>query len=88
MLSFNEILDYVVKDGHIKYRNERRTGVEVILNQLYNVLDLFLIIFIIATIVRAPKGAMGGRQAMGPEKKKFDVTKNVNVKFTDVAGLH
>jgi ATP-dependent Zn protease len=80
-------LDYCVKDGHIKYKNVRRTGVEVILNQVYNVLDMFLIIFIIASILRAPKGAMG-RQSAGPEKKKFDVNKNVSVKFADVAGLH
>jgi ATP-dependent Zn protease len=37
--------------------------------------------------MRAPKGAMG-RQGAGPEKKKFDITKNVGVKFADVAGLH
>jgi cell division protease FtsH len=29
-----------------------------------------------------------GRQGAGPEKKKFDITKNVGVKFADVAGLH
>ena len=65
----------------------RRTGIEVALNRLYNVLDLLLIAFIISTIMRAPKGAMG-QTTSAQEKKKFDIIKNVNVKFADVAGLH
>lgn len=56
------------------------------MNQVHNVLDTLLIMFIIGSIIRAPKGQMG-KQNVGQEKKKFDVIKNVNIKFSDVAGL-
>ena len=61
----------------------------MILNHIYNVLDTLLIIFILGTIIRAPKGGAGGAgRNMAVEKKKFDVVTNVTVKFQDVAGLH
>ena len=47
-----------------------------------------LIIFILGTIIRAPKGGAASARNMTVEKKKFDVVTNVNVKFQDVAGLH
>lgn len=39
------------------------------------------------SITRAPQGGMGAPQ-MGNQAKKFDIIKNVNIKFADVAGLH
>jgi cell division protease FtsH len=78
----------VVKNGHVKYTNIRRTGIEVVFNRVYNFLDMLLIIFIIGTIVRAPKSSQMGRQGTGQQPKKFEVVKKVNVKFADVAGLH
>jgi len=47
-----------------------------------------LIIFILGTIIRAPKGGAAGGRNMTVEKKKFDVITKVSVKFNDVAGLH
>ena len=45
-------------------------------------------ILILGTIMRAPKGGMGGGGAqMGPKQKKFDIIKNVSTRFSDVAGL-
>ena len=46
-----------------------------------------LIIFILGTIIRAPKGSSAAGRNMGIEKKKFDVVTNVTIKF-HVAGLH
>lgn len=83
-------MNLVIADGHIKYKNVRRTGLQVLLNQTYIICDLILLAFIISSILKAPQGAsgMGGKQMGGIEKKKFQVTKNVSVKFNDVAGLH
>lgn len=51
-------------------------------------MDTIFILFILGTIIRAPKGSMGGAPQVGPQPKKFDIIKNVNIKFNDVAGLH
>lgn len=55
--------------------------------RVYDVLDIFLILFILSKVVPGQKQGMGGMQ-QGPQAKKFDVIKNVKVKFDDVAGLH
>ena len=45
-------------------------------------------ILILGTIMRAPKGGMGGGAGqVGPKQKKFDIIKNVPTRFADVAGL-
>lgn len=87
MLSFDEVLAYVVADGSIKYKNIRRSGAEAALNRVYNLADTLLIIFILGSIIRAPKGGMGGAPQMGNQPKKFDIIKNVKIRFADVAGL-
>lgn len=52
-------------------------------------MDLIFIMFILGTIIKAPKGSgMGGAPNIGVQQKKFDIIKNVNIKFDDVAGLH
>ena len=90
VFTFDEVLAYVVNDGTIKYKNIRRSGVEAAFNKVYVFADTLLILFILGNIIRAPKGGMGGRGGpqMGNQAKKFDITKNVNIKFADVAGLH
>lgn len=50
-------------------------------------MDTILIIFILASIIRAPQSGMGGAPQMGSQQKKFDLIKNVSIKFNDVAGL-
>lgn len=64
------MLDYVIQDGHIKYTNIRRTGLEVALNQIYNVIDFFVIVIILSAVVKAPKENMGGRPGLAPNNKK------------------
>lgn len=79
----------VVADGNVKYKNIRRTSFENGINAVYNVMDTIFILFILRTIVSVGKGAMGkGGGMMGNQQKKFEVFKNVNIKFNDVAGLH
>ena len=67
VLSFEEIMNLVVADDHIKYKNVRLTGVQVLINQAYIICDLILLAFIISTILKAPQGAsgMGGKQMGG-----------------------
>ncbi|MCB0368124.1 MAG: hypothetical protein KDD45_01475 [Bdellovibrionales bacterium] len=72
MLSFDEVLAYVVQDGTIKYRNVRRSAAESALFWVYNFADTLLILFILASIIRAPKGqGMGGAPQIGNQAKKF-----------------
>ena len=91
MLSFDEVmayvLAYVLADGHIKYRNVRRNSTEAAFNRVYNLADTLLILFILGSIIRAPKGGMGGAPQIGNQQKKFDIIKNVKIRFADVAGL-
>ena len=53
----------------------------------YKVLDLFFMLFILSKLMPGQKQGMGAMQ-QGPQAKKFDIIKNVKVKFDDVAGLH
>ena len=71
MLSFDEVLAYVVADGSIKYTNVRRSSMEAAFNKVYNLADTLLIIFILGSIIRAPKGGMGGPPQVGNQIKKF-----------------
>ena len=52
-------------------------------------MDTVLLLFIIGSIVMAPKSSMGGGGRMGPQmqQKKFELVKNVSIRFDDVAGL-
>lgn len=77
----------MVNDGTIRYTNIRRTGFEAFLYSIYQFMDTLFLLFIIGSIRSAPKTGVG-RQGFGPQPKKFDVTKNVTIKFADVAGLH
>jgi ATP-dependent Zn protease len=60
-----------------------------LLNQLYNFLDIISLIVIIASISKSTKQQNIGQQFGGGmnKTKNFEVTKNVKVKFKDVAGL-
>ena len=55
---------------------------------VYKVLDLFFMLFILSKLVPGQKQGMMGAMQQGPQAKKFDIIKNVKVKFDDVAGLH
>ena len=55
---------------------------------VYKVLDLFFMLFILSKLVPGQKQGMMGAMQQGPQTKKFDIIKNVKVKFDDVAGLH
>ena len=55
---------------------------------VYKVLDLFFMLFILSKLVPGQKQGMMGAMQHGPQTKKFDIIKNVKVKFDDVAGLH
>lgn len=89
VLSFDDIMALVVADGNIKYKNIRRTSFENGINYVYSIMDTIFILFILKTIMSAGKQGAGGMGAMaGNQQKKFEVFKNVNIKFNDVAGLH
>ena len=45
-------------------------------------------LFILSKLVPGQKQGMMGAMQQGPQTKKFDIIKNVKVKFDDVAGLH
>lgn len=51
-------------------------------------MDTVFILFILKTIISAGGKNMGGAAQMGTQQKKFEVVKNVNITFNDVAGLH
>lgn len=87
-MSFDDMLAYVMNDGHIKFKNVRRSSLESAFQRVYNVADIMLMVLILGSIIRAPKGGMGGGgMQSGPKQKKFDVIKNMSIKFNDVAGL-
>ena len=44
---------------------------EAAFNKVYNLADTLLIIFILGSIIRAPKGGMGGPPQVGNQIKKF-----------------
>lgn len=88
--SFDQFYDTVAKNGNLSYRNERRSGLEFPMQKFFLVLDTISLAMILGIIlVRRKKGGMEGMGQMGGIKnKKFEVTKNVTIKFNDVAGLH
>jgi ATP-dependent Zn protease len=88
VMSFDEIMHCVMEDGNIPYKNVRRSGILATLSNVYNFLDAILILFILVTIIRAPSGGAGMGAPQMNQVKKFDIAKNVNIKFADVAGLH
>ena len=73
VMSFDDVLSYVMEDGNIKYKNIRRSGLESVFHKLYNMADIMLMVLILGSIMRAPKGSMGGSapSQIGPQQKKF-----------------
>lgn len=66
-------MDIVTKDGHIPYKNTRRTGIELILHKIYIHLDVILLIYILASIMKKPQEGLGGGGGMAGmnQTKKF-----------------
>ena len=73
VMSFDDMLTFVMNDGRIKYQNVRRSSVESAFQRIYNVADIMLMVLILGSIIRAPKGGMGGggMGQGGPKQKKF-----------------
>lgn len=94
MDSFDLLMEKAMSNPELSYTNKKIQGLDFFLQRFYIVMDtvsLFLIFGLIfySSKNSAGKGASGGMgQMMGVSKKTFEVAKDINIKFDDVAGLH
>ena len=75
---------------NIKIHNVQWNGIDWILRNFYRYIDLISIIFIVLIAGRSfnqQGGGLGKQMGMQMKTKRFNITKNVPVKFDDVAGM-
>jgi ATP-dependent Zn protease len=88
--SFEKIYEKVTKNPQIRYHNKRNSQFDVFLSHIYSVLDIISLVVILGLFYKSSKNQNIGQKFGGQfnKTKNFEMTKNVNVKFKDVAGLH
>lgn len=72
VVSFQKIYQKVIKNPNIKYKNIRSSQFDVMLNQLYSVLDIVSLVVILALIYRSTSTQNIGQRFGG----SFNKTKN------------